>query len=80
MNARGGVAVRRLLSVAALALVPGLAVSQAPVQAGGSWEVPCRFDSSRALIPVICGRLKVPENPEAPARVIEVAFMLVKAP
>src|SRR5688572_18392802 len=53
-----------------------------PAQAGGSWQVPCPFDSSKALLPVTCGRLKVPENPANPAggRVVEIAFMLVKAP
>ena len=71
---------RRLLSVVALVLVPALAWSQATVRGGGSWEVPCPFDSSKALLPVTCGRLKVPENPETPARVIEIAFMIVKAP
>ena len=52
-----------------------------PAQGSGSWEVPCPFDSSTALLPVTCGRLKVPENPGNPAgRVVEIAFMLVKAP
>ena len=30
----------------------------------GSWVVPCPFDSTKALLPVTCGRLKVPENPQ----------------
>jgi pimeloyl-ACP methyl ester carboxylesterase len=53
-----------------------------PAQGGGSWQVPCPFDSSKALLPVTCGRLKVPENPANPAggRVVEMAFMVVKAP
>jgi pimeloyl-ACP methyl ester carboxylesterase len=42
--------------------------------------VTCPFDSTKALLPVMCGRLKVPENPANPGRVVEVAFMRVKAP
>ena len=71
---------RRLLSVAVLVLGAGPALSQATGRDGGSWEVPCPFDSSKALLAVTCGRLKVPENPETPARVVEIAFMVVKAP
>lgn len=54
----------------------------APSQGSRSWQVPCPFDSSKALLPVTCGRLKVPENPGNPAggRGVEIAFMLVKAP
>src|SRR5687768_14916303 len=34
-----------------------------PSQVEGSWEkVACPFDSRKALLPVTCGRLKVPEN------------------
>jgi pimeloyl-ACP methyl ester carboxylesterase len=72
--------VRRLLSVVALILVPGPAFSQATVPSGDSWVVPCPFDSSKALLPVTCGRLKVPENAATPGRVVEIAFMVVKAP
>jgi pimeloyl-ACP methyl ester carboxylesterase len=50
------------------------------VGAARLWEVPCPFDASKALRPVTCGRLKVPENPEHPGRLVEIAFMLVKAP
>ena len=48
-------------------------------QARGSWEkVACPFDASRALLPVTCGRLKVPEDYDDPkSRLIEVAFMVV---
>src|SRR5512145_2028704 len=44
------------------------------------WErVPCPFDSSKALLPVICGRLTVPENYDDPnGRSIVIAFMIVK--
>jgi pimeloyl-ACP methyl ester carboxylesterase len=59
-------------------VAPAPAMSTGP--GGGSWQVPCPFDSSKALLPVICGRLKVPESPGNPDRVVEVAFMLVKAP
>jgi pimeloyl-ACP methyl ester carboxylesterase len=46
-----------------------------------SWErIACPFDSGKALLPVICGRLKVPENYDEPkGRSIEIAFMMVKA-
>src|SRR4029434_10624656 len=46
-----------------------------------SWEkVACPFDSSKALLPITCGRLKVPENYDDPTgRSIEIAFMVVKA-
>ena len=47
---------------------------------GTPWVVPCPFDSSKALLAVTCGRLKVPENPATPGRVIEIAFMRVKSP
>lgn len=51
-----------------------------PSQVEGSWEkVACPFDSSKALLPVTCGRLKVPENYDDPGKVIEIAFMVVKA-
>src|SRR5688572_9846376 len=43
-------------------------------------RVPCPFDSTKALLPVTCGRLTVPENPANPGRVVEIAFMRVKAP
>lgn len=59
-------------------------VAPAPVgstgRLGGSWQVHCPFDSSKALLPVTCGRLKVPESPGDSGRVVEIAFMLVKAP
>lgn len=48
-------------------------------QGKGAWEkVACPFDSTRALLPVTCGRLSVPENHAAPGRSIEIAFMVVK--
>jgi len=67
----------QILSVGALVSGSGTAWSQG---ADRPWEVPCPFDSSNALLPVTCGRLKLPENPEKPGRVVEIAFMLVKAP
>ncbi len=58
-----------------------LAVSQgASTVSNGAWAVSCPFDASKALLPVTCGRLKVPENPERPGRVVEIAFMVVRAP
>jgi pimeloyl-ACP methyl ester carboxylesterase len=81
-------AARHVLSFGALVLWSASGWSQAAAptptastaRGSGSWEVPCPFDSSKALLPVTCGRLKVPENPENPGRVIEIAFMWVKAP
>ena len=61
-------------------LVLGSAPTPASHAQSGSWQVPCPFDSSKALLPVTCGRLKVPENPTNPGRVVEIAFMRVKAP
>jgi pimeloyl-ACP methyl ester carboxylesterase len=49
-------------------------VSQA---AGQVEQVPCPFDTTKALLPVSCGRLKVPENYDTPGRMIELAFMRV---
>src|SRR5574341_677043 len=71
----------------ALLAAYALPIANLPAQAraatgrgGGSWQVPCPFDSSKALLPVTCGRLKVPESPGNPGRVVEIAFMRVKAP
>jgi pimeloyl-ACP methyl ester carboxylesterase len=69
------------LSITALVLASGPAWSQSTIRGGGPWEVPCPFDASKALLPVACGRLTVPENPERPGgRVVEMAFMVVRAP
>lgn len=56
---------------------PANAATRSQVQ--GSWEkVACPFDASKALLPVTCGRLKVPENYDDPkGRYIEVAFMVI---
>ncbi|HEV2718915.1 MAG TPA: alpha/beta fold hydrolase, partial [Thermoanaerobaculia bacterium] len=56
-----------------------LAALTIPPANAGSWEnVACPFDTSKALLPVTCGRLKVPENYDDPkSRSIEVAFMVV---
>ena len=50
-----------------------------PAQVEGSWEkVACPFDTSKALLPVTCGRLKVLENYDEPKdRSVEVAVMVV---
>ena len=64
-------------------VMSGVAWSQSadtPSKIEGSWEkVACPFDSTKALLPVTCGRLKVPENYDEPGRSIELAFMVVKA-
>ncbi|MDX1471987.1 MAG: alpha/beta fold hydrolase, partial [Flavobacteriaceae bacterium] len=46
-----------------------------------NWKrIKCPFDASKAMLPVICGRLTVPENYNDPdGRMIEIAFMMVKA-
>lgn len=51
-----------------------------PPRAQVSWEeVACPFDVREALLPVTCGRLKVPEDYEdAESRSIEIAFMVVR--
>ena len=77
-----------LLVLAPLAILPSFqtgalaqnsANSSTPSQVQGSWEkVACPFDASKALLPVTCGRLKVPENYDDPeGRSIEVAVMIV---
>lgn len=46
----------------------------------GVWQqVSCPFDAGKSRLPVTCGRLKVPEDYQKPARLIELAVMLVKA-
>lgn len=44
------------------------------------WKVACPFDASKALLPVECGRLRVPENYDDQGRTIEIAFMIVHPP
>jgi hypothetical protein len=67
--------------VTVLSTSPGVAASQAALsRTDNSWRVACPFDSTKALLPVTCGRLKVPENPANPGRVVEIAFMRVRAP
>ena len=59
----------------------GVLKAAVPSQPEGSWEnVVCPFDVTKALLPVTCGRLKVPENyDDSKSRSIEVAFMVVSA-
>ena len=71
-----------ILMVFGVAVSGGAAVKAAvPSQPEGSWKrVACPFDTKKALLPVICGRLTVPENHEDPkGRFIDIAFMTVKA-
>jgi pimeloyl-ACP methyl ester carboxylesterase len=74
-------AVRHLmLVISSMAAFGSIALKAAtPAQVEGSWEkVTCPFDSREAVLPVTCGRLKVPENYDRPeGRTIEVAFMVV---
>jgi pimeloyl-ACP methyl ester carboxylesterase len=68
-----------LSSFQARALAQGSAKADVASQPEGSWEkVTCPFDASKALLPVTCGRLKVPENYDDPkARSVDVAVMIV---
>src|SRR6185503_18152480 len=61
------------------ALARSFVKASTPFQVQSSWEkVACPFDVSKALLPVTCGRLKVPENYDDPkGRTIEVAVMIV---
>jgi pimeloyl-ACP methyl ester carboxylesterase len=73
----------RMGVIASAAILTSLPFNAAKAyQIGVSWEkVACPFDSSKSLLPVTCGRLKVPENYQDPqGRSIEIAFMVVKAP
>jgi pimeloyl-ACP methyl ester carboxylesterase len=70
----------RLLGVTISAvLVHVSAAAAVPSQPEGSWQkVTCPFDAGKALLPVTCGRLKVPENYDEPTgRHIDVAVMIV---
>ena len=70
-----------MLAIFSVAAFGGTACKAAvPSQPEGSWEkVACPFDESKALLPVTCGRLKVPENYDDPkSRSIEVAFMVIR--
>jgi|GEM_PF-1367899 len=77
-------AIRHLmLAILSVVAFEGMALKAAtPTQVEGSWEkVACPFDSRKALLPVTCGRLKVPENYEDPkGRAIEIAVMIVSPP
>ncbi len=74
------VAIRRHLMFSVFVAAFGAVAAKAaePPRIEGSIEkVACPFDASKALLPVECGRLKVPENYDQPGRTIEVAFMIV---
>jgi pimeloyl-ACP methyl ester carboxylesterase len=67
-----------ILSVAAFGGIALKAATPTPSPAERSWQtIPCPFDSNKALLPVECGRLKVPENYDNPGRMIEIAVMIV---
>src|SRR5882762_1021554 len=77
-------AIRHLmLAILSVLAFGGTALKAAtPTQVEGSWEkVACPFDSRKALLPVTCGRLKVPENYDDPkGRAIEIAVMIISPP
>src|SRR5687767_14240615 len=52
-----------------------------PSSTSPAWQkVDCPFDTKKALLPVTCGLLKVPETYDNPkGRMIEVAVMIIKA-
>jgi pimeloyl-ACP methyl ester carboxylesterase len=66
-----------LLSLAAFQ--EARAQGAAPVKPEGTWRtLQCPFDATKALLPVTCGRLEVPENYEDPkSPKIEVAVMVI---
>lgn len=66
------------LALAVLVFTPSAARADGPV-IGPREAVACPFDARRALLRVECGRLRVRENPEAPGREVEIAFMIVRA-
>lgn len=71
-----------LFAVLSLAPLGASAAQEAPpAPPQGAWErIDCPFDTGRALLPVMCGRLRVPENYGNPGgRSIDVAVMIVRA-
>ena len=62
----------------AVVFAAGMAASKAVAQPEAPWKVACPFDTSKALLPVECGRLKVPEDYDDPGRTAEIAFMIVR--
>ena len=71
-----------LVIVLPLLLVAATVSPQGRAVESSLQRVACPFDSTKALLPVTCGRLKVPENPadSGRGRTVEIAFMQVKAP
>ena len=67
-----------VLAVAAFCCI-ALKVAAGSPAVGAGERVVCPFDTSKALLPVDCGRLRVPENYDHPVRQIEIAFMIVHA-
>jgi len=67
-----------LVAVAAVCLIGLHAAAASPVVRARE-KRPCPFDASKALLPVECGLLKVPENYDHPNRTIDIAFMIVRA-
>ena len=68
----------RLLVRVAIVLTATAVNAADPHRIEGSWKtVDCPFDASKALLPVTCGRLTLPENYDRPGRTIEVAVMIV---
>lgn len=70
----------RPLALAALFLAATSNAAEPPRIEGSAEKVACPFDTTKSLLPVDCGRLKVPENYDNPGRTIEVAYMIVHAP
>jgi pimeloyl-ACP methyl ester carboxylesterase len=67
-----------LLAIASVSLIEG--ASSEAAQAESSWQrITCPFDVSKGFLAVECGRLKVPENYDAPRRNVQIAFMIVHA-
>jgi pimeloyl-ACP methyl ester carboxylesterase len=66
------------MALAVLASTPSAVHADRPM-IGSRDAVACPFDTGTALLRVECGRLRVPENPDAPRREIEIAFMIIRA-
>ncbi len=76
---RGAVIRHTKLAAVSLAALSGspLTAAGSAQDAGSLQKVACPFDTTKALLRVSCGRLKVPENYDNPGRTIELAFMTV---
>jgi pimeloyl-ACP methyl ester carboxylesterase len=76
----GAASLRSMFAFSLLVIPAGIWSQDTVIPRGkASWDrVACPFDTTKALLKVTCGRLKVPENRwDSTSRMIEVAFMRV---